>query len=729
MTIPSEQLSLLRQNIIEYFNKDELRSLCFDLGIRYDDLEGDTISRKSLALVEYLNKRQRIPQLIDTLNELRPQVEWVLFFPFEKELEPPFKGLQFFTEQDAHLFFGREGTITALVDHLSNHRFLAVVGASGSGKSSVVRAGLVPALRRGQVFFAGSKSDEWPVYIITPGDEPLKTLAASLTRESESVKATAILLEDMRQNGQSLDLFLHRKLTNSNNPRLLLVVDQFEELFTQCDDLEERRGFVENLALATLSGKRGRLSLVLAMRADFYGYALQYEELRPLLESQQKILGPMSPAELRQAIEGPAGKEWHFQPGLIETILQDVVNEPGSLPLLSHSLLETWKRREGRTMTLAGYRAVGGVHGAIATSADAVYDSLTPGEQDTARDLFLRLTELCESSEDGLPSPDTRRRVPLVELVPQTETGRDVQSVLTRLVSARLVTMDETSAEVAHEALIRGWPRLRRWLEEDREALRLHRHLTEDALGWQALDRDPGALYRGARLALAEEWASSTQAQLDELETTFLIESRLALQAEERAREEERQQTRRAALFGLLGGGIVYPLVLRLAYSPQIQNQSLLNTFTLLWVLPGAVAGFLLVVLVDIGVSSYRGRYSWGQWLLGGVGGSVAFAFLLIYNTLLTTPGTDLAGRLLLAALQGSLWGFPSGLGRVWMLRTSKSAWQTLPQISLACGIALLIGQLFGQSFGEAPLWAVALSGALIPFVILGAANLSRIRR
>jgi hypothetical protein len=154
-----------------------------------------------------------------------------------------------------------------------------------------------------------------------------------------------------------------------------------------------------------------------------------------------------------------------------------------------------------------------------------------------------------------------------------------------------------------------------------------------------------------------------------------------------------------------------------------------LNTFTLLWVLPGAVAGFLLVVLVDIGVSSYRGRYSWGQWLLGGVGGSVAFAFLLIYNTLLTTPGTDLAGRLLLAALQGSLWGFPSGLGRVWMLRTSKSAWQTLPQISLACGIALLIGRLFGQSFGEAPLWAVALSGALIPFVILGAANLSRIRR
>jgi hypothetical protein len=270
--------------------------------------------------------------------------------------------------------------------------------------------------------------------------------------------------------------------------RLLLIVDQFEELFTLCDDHQQRRQFIDNLLNAVQSGKQGRLKLVLNLRADFYAHAVEYESLQHLLENGQQIVRAMSRDELREAIEKPAQEEgWHFQPGLVEQILNDAGSEPGALPLLSHALQETWNRREGRTMTLNGYQQAGGVRGAIAKTADAVYANLSPDQQALARTIFLRLTELGEGTED------TRRRVWQSELVRRVEEQEIVVALIQRLADARLITTDTLReqggdvrevVEVSHEALIREWPALREWLDENREWLRLHRRVSVDPREW-----------------------------------------------------------------------------------------------------------------------------------------------------------------------------------------------------------------------------------------------------
>ncbi len=535
-------LQLLREQIKSLFNLPEFRQLCFDLGVDYEEIAGDTKSDKVVSLLLHMQRREQFPTLIARLDELRPGVTWAYQPSAEPESEPPYKGMHYFTEQDAPLFFGREEVVSELVDHLRQHRFLAGLGASGSGKSSVVRAGVVTAVRQGAIERDGQQSDGWPIHIITPGDEPLKALAATLTRDAESVTAMKTLIADMQADSESLDLWLYRELV-AQETRLLLVVDQFEELFTQCDDEDMRRQFVENLVHAVSSGKQGRLTLVLTLRADFYAYAVQFEALRPLLETRQKIIGAMTRAELQQAIEAPAEAEgWTFQPGLVETILADVgasenrQPEPGALPLLSHALLETWQRREGRMMTLAGYQAAGGVRRAIATTADTVYAQLTPEQQAIARNIFLRLTELGEGTED------TRRRVQLDELLPQTQQASEVKNVLAHLADKRLVTTDEDSAEVAHEALIREWPTLRKWLDENREGLWIQRQLTAEAREWQATGEDSSYLFRGARLAQAQEWTTEHGLQLNELEWRFLVGSETAVEREEREKEVQRQR-------------------------------------------------------------------------------------------------------------------------------------------------------------------------------------------
>ncbi|HSL46822.1 MAG TPA: BTAD domain-containing putative transcriptional regulator [Anaerolineales bacterium] len=457
--------------------------------------------------------------------------------------EPPFKGLQFFDEQDASLFFGRELLTARLVDRLRSTQFLSViVGASGSGKSSLVRAGLVPALRRGAPLSDGTTppdgSTNWQIYVITPTAHPLEALAAELTRNSESVTAAATLLDDLTQEPRSLALFLSRQHPEDFT---LLVVDQFEELFTLCRDEFEREAFIDNL-LTAMDPNAGCMSLVVTLRADFYAYLSQYPELRDLVAKHQEYIGPMTPEELRRAIEEPARRgHWEFEPGLVDLILRDVGDEPGALPLLSHALLETWKRRAGHTLTLKGYADAGGVHGAISYSAESVYQNLSAEEQGIARDIFLRLTELGEGTED------TRRRASLAELMSTEADAEPVRAVLNQLADARLVTLAEETAEVAHEALIREWPTLREWLNQDREGLRLHRDLTEAAHEWELLERDPGALYRGARLAQAREWATSYPRELNEAEQAFLHASVDHEQHEEYEREERQRRELEAA--------------------------------------------------------------------------------------------------------------------------------------------------------------------------------------
>jgi formylglycine-generating enzyme required for sulfatase activity/energy-coupling factor transporter ATP-binding protein EcfA2 len=468
--------------------------------------------------------------------------------------EAPYKGLQYFDVSDAGLFFGRQALTARLIAHLKEKNFLAVVGASGSGKSSLVRAGLMPALRSGEPLADGTRppqdSARWLVHIVTPTAHPLESLAASLTREAESVTATATLIDDLRRDARSLHLYALRRLAQSGSPRLLVVVDQFEEVFTACKDPGERQVFVDNLIFAGRTNADGPTVVVITLRADFYPHCAQYDGLRAALEECQIYIGAMNRNELRAAIEEPAKLgNWTLEAGLVDLILDDVGDEPGGLPLLSHALLETWKRRQRRSLTLAGYTAAGGVHKAIAHTADALYGSLNADEQRIAQGIFLRLTELGEGAQD------TRRRARLDELAGRAEQSEQVERVLKRLADARLITTSQEEAEVAHEALIREWPTLRQWLEDNRAELRLHRRLTEAAQEWNSRGRDPAELYRGNRLAQVGNWSKEHAAGFSSLEKEFLAASQAAQASERRKRRV--QWASIASVLTLLGLVIV----------------------------------------------------------------------------------------------------------------------------------------------------------------------------
>ena len=476
---------------------------------------------------------------------------------------PPFKGLQYFEEADADLFFGRETLTGRLAERLYEalsasppRRFLAVVGASGIGKSSIVRAGLVPVIRQDR------RSRTWQIHALTPTAHPLQALAEELAPPDASLAATASLIDDLAAEPRALHLLAGRlaglgkgepsqaRVRGSETPRLLLIIDQFEELFSLCRSESERQAFIRNLMNAVTTPE-GPVLAVMALRADFYNNCAGYEQLRQGLAENQEYIGPMNSDELRHAIEGPARwGRWELESGLIEVLLQDVGASggaplaPGAMPLLSHALLETWHRRSARTLTVSGYLASGGVRGAIAETADEVYqDRLDVRQQAIARSVFLRLTQLGE--DESLP--ETRRRVGFAELIPGPEEAPAVREVLTVLADARLITTDNDVAEVAHEALIREWPTLREWLETDREGLRLHRHLTLSADSWDRRTRDSSELYRGTRLAQALQWAAVRPSELNELERQFLSASQEHAEQEAADREDARQRELRAA--------------------------------------------------------------------------------------------------------------------------------------------------------------------------------------
>ena len=445
---------------------------------------------------------------------------------------PPYQGLAAFEPEDHARFFGRAALVADLVTRAGRARFVAVVGASGSGKSSVVRAGVLANVRDGAL----PGSETWPSFVMTPGSHPLAELAAGVARVT-STKTSEVL-----------DRLEHDAHALTSGERLVIVVDQLEELFTQTRDDTECRRFIAAIAAAV--GDAGSpVTVIAALRADFYGHAGAHPELAALLDDGSSLLCPMEPDEIRAAIEGPAELAGlRVQPGLTELIVRDVGDEPGALPLLSHALLETWKRRTHRTLTVAGYRAAGGARGAIAQTAESVYDRLDPPGRKAMRQILLRLTELGEGTED------TSRRVDRRELGVSVHDPAGTERVLQLLAEARLVSLDAATAQVAHEALIRAWPRLRSWLDEDRAGHRLHRHLTHAAQDWESLGRDPSELYRGPRLATASEWLARDDhvEELNALEHEFVQAStaredadRNAVQEQALARERSNRNLRR----------------------------------------------------------------------------------------------------------------------------------------------------------------------------------------
>jgi WD40 repeat protein/class 3 adenylate cyclase len=508
-------------------------SICAD-----DDLPGIGMRDMGEHLLKDFDRPERLFQLvIDGLPSDFPAIrtldkQTADDAAFRGEVGLPYKGLEAFQPQDAEFFFGREELVADLAGRLAGSAFLAVVGPSGSGKSSVVRAGLVPAIWGGAHGLA--PQHDWKVVILTPGAHPLEELAVRLA--TERGLSPGSVLEDLRRDPHNLCLAVRQLLLDqSPDAKVVLIVDQAEELFTLCRDEEERRTFVELLAHA--AEEKTQTIVILSLRADFYGHCASYPALAALVQDHQSLVGPMREAEIRRAIELPASRAGlQLEPGLVTRILDDVGSEPGSLPLLSHALLETWSRRQDHTMTLTSYVESGGVRGAIARTADAVYQQLEPEQQEVARQIFLRL------AEPGQGTEDTRRRASLSELLPGGDEQAAVEEVLDILARSRLVTVGLDVVEVAHEALIREWPLLRRWLDEDREGLQIHRRLTDDSREWLRYERDPGLLYRGARLSAAQEWAEGHDAVLSADEREFLGAGRAARESElERARRRQRR--------------------------------------------------------------------------------------------------------------------------------------------------------------------------------------------
>ncbi|MEU0408820.1 hypothetical protein ABZ307_13565 [Streptomyces griseorubiginosus] len=541
----------------------------------------------------------------------------------DDDADPPYQGLARFEPDDHDRYFGRDRLVTALRQLVRDRRFTAVFGPSGSGKSSLLRAGLIPALRAERELAA--------IRVLTPGAHPARTHAAAL--------------QPVREAGVS-----------GSVGDTLVVVDQFEEVFTLCRDPDERRAFLDLLLAAREEGSG--LRVVIAVRADFYGRCAEHRGLADALGEAGLLVGPMDPAELREVIVKPAqGAGYIVERALTARLVDEIADEPGGLPLLSHVLRETWRRRRGRALTEEAYEAAGGVRGAIAQSAEEVWADLSPEHAELTRLVLLRLITPGEGSQDtrrpidraeldfttptSHPTPRTvtapakaaartapakaaartapakaaartapakaaartasakatartapakatartasttaaTRTAPATApaqhgsfasppegspvppagdpasptappVSPAPPTPADVSHVLDRLVRARLVTLDHGTVDLAHEALITAWPRLSGWIEQEREQLRAHRRLTEAARAWDDLGRDPGALYRGTRLATAQEQLAG--ASLTAPERAFLTASGAARRSELR---------RRRGLVGALAALLVLALV------------------------------------------------------------------------------------------------------------------------------------------------------------------------
>ncbi|MFI6603915.1 helix-turn-helix domain-containing protein [Nonomuraea sp. NPDC050536] len=446
----------------------------------------------------------------------------------------PYQGLTAYQPEHAGWFFGRSRLVDRLTDKVARLPLVGVFGASGSGKSSLLRAGLLGGL---------SGNDRWRSMLMTPTAHPLEALSGQVAKLSGA--DVTQLHEELWRDPATLDIAIRTALaTEPDEIRALLVVDQFEEVFTLCMDGDERGRFIDAL-LDVARGPGRRTTVALGVRADFLAHFTQHPGLVDALDDEAQLLvGPMSAADLREVIIRPAILSGiDVDSDLLTTLLADAAAEPGALPLVSHALLETWRHRSGAALGMSAYHATGGVRGAISHTAERVYGELTRDQQQAARLIFLRLSALGDGTDD------TRRPIARAELDGLCDEVVIVE-VLHRLAEARLIVLDDDRVEVAHEALIRAWPRLHRWLTDDRANLFVHRRLTEAAQSWESLDRDQGALYRGAQLMTARTWAKDHPGELNELESSFLH----AGNAWEEA--EHDRDRRRARLFQRLVAGM-----------------------------------------------------------------------------------------------------------------------------------------------------------------------------
>jgi WD40 repeat protein/serine/threonine protein kinase len=464
----------------------------------------------------------------------------------------PYKGLRPFAAADARNYFGRETLIQRLLSRLNNAdasrqgkqapdgaglRFLAVVGPSGSGKSSLIHAGLIPALGRGEV----PGSERWFIAQMSPGTRPLDELEVCLIRIAAAQTGDLRAQLERDKNGllRAAEIILPR-----DNSELVLVVDQFEELFTLTDDEIVRRHFLDILATAVTDG-RSRIRVIVALRADYYDRPLHYPLFGDLVRRHMETILPLSVEELEQAIVRPAEQAGvACETGLAAAIIDDVLYQPGGLPLLQYALTELFERRQERALTRQAYQTIGGVAGALAGRAEELFREQNEEGQEAIRQLFLRLVAIDEG-KDGLP--DTRRRVLRIELNAISADEDLVDDIINSYGAHRLLTLDNDPAsrrptvELAHEALLREWGRLRFWLEESRDDLYQHQRLQKLTQEWLEENQDVGLLLTRARLDQFTAWAAHTNLALTHDERAYL-EASLTARQDRRVAEDARRQ-------------------------------------------------------------------------------------------------------------------------------------------------------------------------------------------
>lgn len=532
-----------------------------------------TVRWHKRQIYKKLNVRSRVQAVVkarelhlivsDGNGKSASQVDTTYFFV--PGPENPYKGLNAFTAADSAHFFGRENLVKKLVTRMQEDvqykRFMAVLGPSGSGKSSLVKAGLIPAIWRGKDL---PGSDNWYVVEMLPGAYPLDELEVALTRVAADQGQN--LIEHLERDARGL-VRIGQLILPDDDSDLLVVIDQFEEIFTLVEDEARRSHFLDLIYMAA-TDPRSRVRVVVTLRADFYDRPLQYPQFGEMLRSRMETILPLSADELEAAIVKPARKVGvRFADGLVSTIVADVKYQPGALPLLQYALTELFDQREDRLITYEGYQAVGGTTGAIARRADSLFEELNEEDQEVARQIFLRLVTLGEGTED------TRRRVDRSELLAIAGDEDLANDIIDTYAGYRLLALDHNPAsraptvEVAHEAILREWERLRGWLNESRDDIKMQRQLEYAAQQWQDGNRDAGHLLRGGPLQDFERWHETTQLTLTQLEIEFLQESladREQRQAKEQAqaeREANLQARARRVLQGLVAVFVIATII------------------------------------------------------------------------------------------------------------------------------------------------------------------------
>ncbi|MEM7032507.1 MAG: CHAT domain-containing protein, partial [Chloroflexota bacterium] len=475
-------------------------------------LDTKIVSLQTEARNEWIESLKSINTLCETVLDLNFRALALGQNSPEYNDACPFRGLRAFRAKHREFFFGREQVVENLYQKLITHPFLAVLGASGSGKSSVVLAGLVPFLQKKAL---EAEQAEPKLIYFTPSSDPVNQL--------------------------------ERALNNWDDTPAIVVVDKFEELFTLCTDTAQRKSFIHHLL--TYVDPKSPFKIVVTMRADFWGECAPYPSLKDEMQRHQELLAPMTTAELRSAMEQQASQVGlRFEADLSHTILSEVEDEPGAMPLLQHLLLEMWKRRHGRWLVANEYRKLGGIAKAIAYTADEVYQKAPPEEQEHIRNIFIRLTRLGDGGGSGEEYRDTRKRV-IINDLPSADSQPDlIRNLIHRLADTRLVVTrvrgegQITEIEVSHEALIRHWPLLRSWLDEDRTGLQLLANIEYEAKEWEGSGRQDNQLARwNSKLEAIVELVGQSRLSLNELEQEYL-DACIRLRDQEVNREKERRK-------------------------------------------------------------------------------------------------------------------------------------------------------------------------------------------